>query len=218
MAWPILLIFLLYKQLFGVQKKSEPSTLMTSSIICKSLFSVITAVLVAKLFRWKKLKDEEENIHAKLVIYKRGICKFPFSQKVKKVEDISYSFFQLIDAMTSLAVYKEMLKYQETLQAKSSPFLLLIIGCHQCCSIYTQRLFYTAKDFSNSLFRKRSLFFSLGKTLGFLCFQYGFTLYPTDHLESLPSTISICCKKPLTARNLSDVMASRDLLNIPIPS
>lgn len=163
MAWSIFLIFLLYKQLFGVQKKSEPSTLKTNNIICKSLCSVITAVLVDQLFRWKNLKDEEENIHAKVVIYKRGICKFPFSQKVKKAEDIGYSFFQLIDVMTSLAVYKEMLKYQEILSVFLTHYWMssVLQHLHTRTVLHYKRLFKFFVQKMQPFFIRKGSWFSL---------------------------------------------------------
>lgn len=105
-------------------------------------------------------------------------------------------------------IYKEMLKYQETLQAKSSQFFLahywvssVLQNLQTRTVIHRKRLF---KSFVQKMVWQAFFFFSLlEKTLGFLCFQYGFTLFPTDLSESLQSTISICCKKAVTVRNLS---------------
>lgn len=83
MAWSIFLVFLLYKQLFGVQKKSEPSTLKTNSIICKSLLSH-NCSFSRLAFQMEKFKRWGRKHTCKSGHLQKGYLQIPFVSKDEK--------------------------------------------------------------------------------------------------------------------------------------
>lgn len=133
----------------------------------------------------------------------KGYMKIPFLSKGEKGRKYKLQLFPADRCKEQPSCLQKMLKHQEAQQAKSSQFFLTYYWTSPVLqNLKTRPILHRKRQIFSSE-NGLATFSSLGKALGFLCFQYGFTLHPSDLLESLQSTISICCKKPVIVRNLS---------------